>query len=192
MTTNISVYKKKYFQEFFFYRAVKNSKTTTNENNAATTNKTTTLANQCHICDKTFANPHNVKLHIKVDHEQNDISKCPTCNQAFNSQNFLQMHISSVHDAPQSKSHTCPEPLCGKTYAQISHLNLHMKIDHKPPISADLKIQEENNVFKCKYCHYARAHARACPGKKVFGNGDGARSHINMVSQNFHKKSNIF
>ena len=31
--------------------------------------KVFTPANQCHICDKTFANPYNVKLHIKVDHE---------------------------------------------------------------------------------------------------------------------------
>ena len=28
---------------------------------------------QCHICGKTLANPHNVKLHIKVDHEQSEV-----------------------------------------------------------------------------------------------------------------------
>ena len=79
---------------------VENPKSAPNDENKETTvitNKPTTPANQCQFCYKTFANPHNVKLHIKVDHEQSGIFKCPTCNQAFNSQNFLQMHISSAH-----------------------------------------------------------------------------------------------
>ena len=113
-----------------------------------------TPANQCHICDKTFANPYNVKLHIKVDHEQSEVFKCSMCKQSFKFQNQLQMHISSVHPT-QSKSYTCEVSLCGKTYAQNSHLELHMKMDHPKPSGAGGGEIINNVQFKCKYCEKA-------------------------------------
>ena len=196
------------FSNFCFYRTIENSKSATNENNAAIKKP----ANQCHICDKTFANPENVKLHIKVDHEQKEAFKCSMCSHTFKSQNQLQMHISSAHPS-QSKSLTCLVALCGKTYAQISHLNLHMKMDHK---LSDLEIQE-GLIFKCEYCgksytqnqnlkkHMKNVHQGqivqegeifSCDQcEKVFGDEKaliihGAKSHkvyfnCSMCSQNF-------
>jgi len=134
------------------------------------------------------------------------------CSHTFKSQNQLQMHISSAHPS-QSKSLTCLVALCGKTYAQISHLNLHMKIDHK---LSDLEIQE-GLVFKCEYCgksytqnHNLKKHMKnvhqgqivqegeifSCDQcEKVFGDEKaliihGAKSHkvyfnCSMCSQNF-------
>ena len=142
------------------------STNTTIEKNA--TQKLFTPANQCHICDKTFANPYNVKLHIKVDHERSEVFKCSMCIQSFKFQNQLQMHISSVHPT-QSRSHTCSVPLCGKTYAQISHLKLHMKMDHKPNSAAAAEIIK---VFKCKHC------------EKVFGEGKALNIHVAKSHKN--------
>ena len=135
------------------------TKNTTFEKNAShkpttSPDKVFTPANQCHICDKTFANPYNVKLHIKVDHEQTEVFKCSLCKQSFKFQNQLQMHISSVHPT-QSKSYTCEVLLCGKTFAQNSHLELHMKMDHQKPSGAGGGEIINNVQFKCKYCEKA-------------------------------------
>ena len=47
------------------------------------------------------------------------------------------MHISSLHPT-QSKSYTCEVLLCGKTFAQNSHLELHMKMDHQKQFKCDI------------------------------------------------------
>ena len=61
----------------------------------------------------------------------------------FLDSNYTLFHVLGHSATTESKSHICPKQRCGKIYAQISHLNLHLKIDHKIPSNDLTTVQDE-------------------------------------------------
>jgi len=95
----------------------------------------------CPKCDYTCTTKGRLKSHYEQVHEQKCRFKCEKCEKAFYSKTQLDQHILK-HD--NLRPYTCE--ICGKTYINISQLNLHTRSIH------------EGIRNYVKYCH-------SCPYK---------------------------
>ena len=94
----------------------------------------------CNQCEKSFTDPHYLKLHIASVHEGQKNHKCHLCESAFVQASQLKTHIKNVH----LKVRSTPCDICQKVFARPSDLKAHIKIVHE-------KIKEH----VCQICHKA-------------------------------------
>uniref|UniRef100_A0A3Q2ZUE6 GDNF-inducible zinc finger protein 1-like n=1 Tax=Kryptolebias marmoratus TaxID=37003 RepID=A0A3Q2ZUE6_KRYMA len=69
---------------------------------------------RCEICQQTFANRSNLKIHEKHVHSNERLFECEACAKTFK-------HLSQVHE--RNLQHICPD--CGKTLSSKAALLLH-------------------------------------------------------------------
>ena len=86
------------------------------------THSSTIHENACHKCDKAFILNRELKLHIEVDHEGNEIKyKCEICNANFVN---LKQHKQSSHQKRTNKCLSCNAEFKFKSYL-LRHLRTH-------------------------------------------------------------------
>ena len=89
---------------------------------------------ECQICQKTFAKPSRLEIHIQAFHKDKNHFTCDQCGDKYLSEASLKTHITSVHDGIK---HVCNG--CGGEFVSSVGLNIHqvrcqwMKINQITP-----------------------------------------------------------
>ena len=111
----------------------------------------------CHICNKTFSNSSNLKIHIRTIHQKILPFKCtvPNCNKKYPNKSRLNVHL-RTHSG--IKPYICY--ICKKAFNESGNLKAHY-----------LKHDDKKN-FHCPYCHR---------GYKAKGH---LKEHIDIVHNN--------
>ena len=103
------------------------------------------------------ANDNIIKKEIETNISAGDhINICKICNKVFANQNYIKLHIASVHEG--QKNHNCE--FCGKFYSNPQILKSHIRTIH-----------DGLKDFKCKYCN------------KFFGLRGNLLKHISSVHE---------
>ena len=58
---------------------------------------------QCTLCEKSFSQPNNLKLHIKKTHDEGQRLPCDFCEKTFALPNYLKFHLEKIHPEKISK-----------------------------------------------------------------------------------------
>lgn len=93
----------------------------------------------CDVCEKTFSNLANLKLHKETVHLKNKTAACYVCGKHFNHIRYLKVHMES-HS--QTHKFSCAE--CERRFSSKATLVAHLET-HKPPEERDYK-------FICNFC----------------------------------------
>ena len=75
---------------------------------------------ECQICQKTFAKPSRLEIHIQAFHKDKNHFTCDQCGDKYLSEASLKTHITSVHDGIK---HVCIG--CGGEFVSSAGLNIH-------------------------------------------------------------------
>jgi uncharacterized C2H2 Zn-finger protein len=68
-----------------------------------------------------------LKRHIQAFHNSEKRFQCPSCSKCLASRQNLKEHL-YIHTG--EKPYKCPEPGCGASFRQGTHLSAHKKIEH--------------------------------------------------------------
>ncbi|XP_065367482.1 transcription factor grauzone-like [Calliphora vicina] len=90
----------------------------------------------CPICMKIFASPSNVKMHIKVVHENSYERKCNLCEKTFKRPDALKDHMAKHIGKPLHSCGWCP-----KTFYSNGQMHAHRKRVH--PIEWQESVREK-------------------------------------------------
>ena len=86
----------------------------------------------CLECDTSFALLHEYKLHMKDSHADTQDLRCSDCYKVFASPAELDQH--------KLVEHRLECEMCGKTFARLAYLKLHVQI------------HDGDNLFNCQFC----------------------------------------
>ena len=93
----------------------------------------------CDFCDKTFKNTVLRKYHFDYAHNEHKKKKCDFCDKVFVSNSVRFKEHKWQRHLQGSAAHICH--FCPKSFATLSHFNLHLK-----------KYHEGGAGYKCKFC----------------------------------------
>lgn len=79
---------------------------------------------ECHICQKSLADPKTLKLHIRLHTGQN-LKHCPICQRGFAKKNHLTRHMASH----EKKEYPCEQ--CAEVFDHFHERRLHMSTEHR-------------------------------------------------------------
>lgn len=77
---------------------------------------------RCSICQQTFANRCNLKIHERHVHNDERLFLCGICGKAFKRRKDVTRHMRQVHEGGTER-HYCP--ICGKSLSSRTALTLH-------------------------------------------------------------------
>ena len=64
---------------------------------------------QCNLCEKSFTQPNNLRLHMRKAHDQGDRYQCDYCEKTFSQTATLKLHMERVHELDgKSVEHRAP------------------------------------------------------------------------------------
>jgi KRAB domain-containing zinc finger protein len=132
---------------------------------------------ECEVCNKAFSFESSKNRHVKVAHEKNFDHRCEKCDREFGTKSELREHVFRYHTDYNSKKIANPMKVsniiitkddinrrkcnyCGKHFAKIQFLNLHIKAVH------------EKICFECEFC------------SKTFSFESSKIRHVRSVHQN--------
>ena len=81
---------------------------------------------ECNVCSKTFAQNHELTIHIEPNHKQQRNHKCDSCGKYFTQSGNLNNHIRTIHE--KQSIYKCD--YCGKSSTRSVHLKNHIKTIH--------------------------------------------------------------
>lgn len=79
---------------------------------------------ECHICQKSLANPKTLKLHVRL-HTGKNLRHCTICARGFAKQNHLTRHMASH----EKKEYPCGQ--CTEVFDHFHERRLHMSTEHR-------------------------------------------------------------
>ena len=92
----------------------------------------------CDKCDKAFAKPYNLALHVRTVHENiRNLYKCDQCEKEFTNKSALNDHIDIIHN---NIRYECQH--CQKFFTSTRSLENHINIIHFPT----------EEVFEFEHC----------------------------------------
>ena len=100
------------------------------------------LINNHHLCNKSFSNKRNLKIHAR-SHKNERKEKCKFCGKTFCDPSTLKNHIKYIHSCGTTpKPYVCK--VCHKKFARKASLQKHLEIH----LNA-----EKRKLFECKHCN---------------------------------------
>ena len=73
----------------------------------------------CEMCEKTFSDENNMRVHMKQVHSGRKDEKCEVCSYATYSKYNLKLHVSKVHLGTGLLKQSCPH--CDKETTNLAH-----------------------------------------------------------------------
>ena len=94
---------------------------------------------RCKFCSCRILSQTDLDLHILSVHG-GKMPECTICNESFNQESHLVIHLKEVHD--EKMSYSCH--ICGTKCSKKQYLKLHIESVH-----------EKKKPFKCNFCDYS-------------------------------------
>ena len=114
----------------------------------------------CLLCETSFTDESLLSHHMRMNHKEDGVFKCPICLEKFDEKNFILFHMTEVHHIGQFK-HKCDT--CDKPFVRFHELKVH-------------NLKAHTNLLKlvCQIC-----------GKEFNGKGslEGHMKHIHNEYQ---------
>jgi growth factor independent 1 len=130
-------------------------------------------AYECVKCNKGFATPHGLEVHVRRTHSGRRPYECQVCGKTFGHSVSLEQHI-SVHT--NEKLFSCKQ--CDKTFKRSSTLSTHMLI------------HSDTRPFPCEYCG-KRFHQKSDMKKHTYIH-TGEKPHVcQECGKAFSQSSNL-
>ncbi|KAF7218176.1 zinc finger protein Gfi-1b [Nothobranchius furzeri] len=133
----------------------------------------TTNIYHCITCNKVFATPHGLEVHVRRSHSGMRPFGCSICRKTFGHAVSLEQHM-NVHS--QEKSFACK--MCGKSFKRSSTLSTH------------LLIHSDTRPYPCQYCG-KRFHQKSDMKKHTYIHTGEKPHKCQVCGKAFSQSSNL-
>ncbi|XP_064215952.1 zinc finger protein OZF isoform X36 [Tribolium castaneum] len=127
---------------------------------------------KCPLCEKKFHVPSEVKVHVRLRHEDSSVVQCPLCDYTSKTKAGLKVHTVIQH----TRDYPFKCDLCGKGFIAKGLLDSHKKTDHEGlrlicPVCSKIFLSSANpNYVETKYT------CKEC--SKVLGSASTFQKHM--------------